>query len=67
MDSVGDYRIRIEMREAGAPKYRVVVTYGERTVGEDYSCSPGQAEELGHRMIQRHRQLVTEPKRLVFG
>lgn len=61
------YGITIELRASGSPKYRVVVSLDEQTVGEDYSCSPEQAEQIGHRMIQRHRQLVKEPRRLAYG
>ena len=66
MATTDDYRMKIELRTSGAPKYRVVVSLADRTVGEDYSCSVGQAEQIGNRMIQRHRQLVKE-SRLVYG
>ena len=63
MNPAGEYDVRIEPRASGAPKFYVVVSLGERTVGEDYASSIRQAEQLADRMIQRHLRVVREARR----
>ena len=57
MESHGDYRIDIERRASGAPKFRVTVMIDDRNVGTDYASSVQQADHLAKRMIQRHQEL----------
>ena len=57
MESHGDYRIDIERRVSGAPKFRVTVMIDEKNVGTDYASSAQQADHLAKRMIQRHQEL----------
>jgi dsRNA-specific ribonuclease len=57
MESHGDYRIDIERRATGAPKFRVTVLIDEKNVGTDYAATAQQADHLAKRMIQRHQEL----------
>jgi translation initiation factor 2 alpha subunit (eIF-2alpha) len=57
VESRGDYQVDIERRLTGAPRFRVRVTLDRTSVGEDYSATIEQAEELAKRMIQRHQEL----------
>ncbi len=57
MESHGDYRIDIERRVSGAPKFRVTVMIDEKNVGTDYAATARQADHLAKRMIQRHQEL----------
>jgi dsRNA-specific ribonuclease len=57
MSHTGGYKVEIEPRVGGAPKFQVSVTLDGKQVGEDYAGSVRQAEELAKRMIQRHQEL----------
>jgi len=60
MDSDGEYRVDIERRASGSPKFHVSVTLGRKPVGDDYAISVQQAEQLAKRMIQRHQELTRQ-------
>ena len=57
MKSHAGYRVKIEPRLGGAPKFLVSVTLDDKQVGEDYASSLRHAEQLANRMIQRHQEL----------